>query len=190
MSMMNKELQSYLLDAAFEVLLRRIQPLPDEVMSILLCQQEYKSVHAACGSIPKAFQLVRCLTLTKSGKETDQHLSLRTEGLLVSTSSCKLWKAVLDHPCWQSQLRLCCVTICAMDTVPQVTGQAGSALAQSAKVLLPLLTYVWVVHKHLHNRVDVARVSEPVFQREPWHSILPKSALRKRFWHLQKTASC
>ena len=41
MNMMNKELQPYLLDAAFEMLLRCIQPLPDEVMSILLSQQEY-----------------------------------------------------------------------------------------------------------------------------------------------------
>ena len=35
-------MQSYLLDADFEVLLRPIQPLPDEVMRILLCQQGYK----------------------------------------------------------------------------------------------------------------------------------------------------
>lgn len=93
-----------LCDAAFELPLRCIQPLPDEVMSILL--------------------------------------ALRTEGLLVSTSSCK---AVLNHPCWQSQLRLCCVTKSAVDTVPKVTDEAGSTLAQLAKVLLPLLTHVRVV---------------------------------------------
>ena len=34
-------MQSYL-DAAFEVLLRCIQPLPDEVIGVLLCQQRYK----------------------------------------------------------------------------------------------------------------------------------------------------
>ena len=34
-------MQSYL-DAAFEVLLRCIHPLPDEVMGVLLCQQRYK----------------------------------------------------------------------------------------------------------------------------------------------------
>ena len=97
---------------------------------------------------------------------------------------------MLNHPCWQSQLRLCCVTKSAVDTVPKVTDEAGSTLAQLAKVLLPLLTNVRVVDKHLHNRVYVASVPLPVVQREPWHSILSKSSLSNRFWHLQKTASC
>ena len=43
MSVMNKELQSYLRDAAFELPLRCIQPLPDQILCVLLCQQEYTS---------------------------------------------------------------------------------------------------------------------------------------------------
>ncbi len=73
---------------------------------------------------------------------------------------------------------LCYHKHCGRST--QVTEQAGSADAQPAKVLLPLITNVGIVDKHLHNRVYVASVAPPVFQREPWHSMLPKDALRER----------
>ncbi len=63
-----------------------------------------------------------------------------------------------------------------MHTVSQVAEHAGSAVAQPAKVLLPLITNVRIVDKHLHNRIKVASVAPPVFQREPRHPILPKDA--------------
>ncbi len=67
----NKGLQPYLRDAAFELPLCCIQPLPNQVMRILLCQQEYTSQcmqHAVL--YVEAFQLVHCLDVTKCGKET------------------------------------------------------------------------------------------------------------------------
>ena len=70
MSVTNRGLQSYLHDAAFELPLRCIQPLPDQVMCVLLCQQEYTSQCMQHSVLyVEAFQLVHCLDVTKCGKK-------------------------------------------------------------------------------------------------------------------------
>ena len=95
----------------------------------------------------ESFQLVQHLTFnTDLANKQNDHLTIRTECLLVSLSSSKLWEAVLKHPRWQSQLSLCSLAVCAVDAVSKVAGQARFALAELAEMLLALLSDVWVVH--------------------------------------------